>query len=653
MHALSHRRLARAACALALVLALAPSVALAAPFLAFPQPAATQSVTVEIAQATPSVQPDGALRTSVAVTLGTAAEYVEVRVRLRGPSGTLLYQKTEVRSDLPAGRHVVTYDYDLGRLGLRQGRYPIEVRVLATGSEQTNVTSRLLVVDPTTAPLPVALVVGVAGSPAVGIDGRFGINPASDTTVRDDISFLTQLALDRRQPLALAVPPVLVEQLARTAAGYETTAGVAVPADAEVPTRYARALADLRSAVASGTVGLLDVPYALPDLAGLARIGRPGDIAAHWERSDAALASALQSVTTSTTAYVGDSLTPDALATLAGRNAPALLTSREAVRTGDGVTTPGCYAVDGTDAAIIVADDDIATAVAAGADAFYDAAFERLEDPGCTVVFFRVGDGGLHDPVDVQHALDWIAAVPWVEVVPVGAISGTEPAPAAVAQLEPSAEVRWDAVGRARDAAEAYAMAVGPGDTDAAAVRDATLVAESALWAADGDHPGEADALATAAADFVSTQFASVVIDAKDVTLSGRRGDVPFTLMNGTGKTLELTLVASAPQLKIRKPQVVITAQPDENFVTIPVDLRSIISDDLRVSVRAGNVTVAETSVTVRASYLDRIATIGIVLVVLVGLLLFIRRRVRTAFAGTIPGSDGPDHDGPVRTGQE
>ena len=151
-----------------------------------------------------------------------------------------------------------------------------------------------------------------------------------------------------------------------------------------------------------------------------------------------------------------------------------------------------------------------------------------------------------------------------------------------------------------------------------------------------------AGGLAQAATDFVAAQFASVVIDAKDVTLSGRRGDVPFTLMNGTGKTLELTLVASAPQLRVPKPEVLITAQPDENFVTIPVDLRAIISDELRVSVRAGTVTVAETSVTVRASYLDRIATVGIVLVVLVGLLLFIRRRVRTAFAGTIAGSEGP-----------
>ena len=40
----------------------------------------------------------------VAVTTDAVAEYLEVRVRLRSPSGKLIYQKTEVRSDLPAPR---------------------------------------------------------------------------------------------------------------------------------------------------------------------------------------------------------------------------------------------------------------------------------------------------------------------------------------------------------------------------------------------------------------------------------------------------------------------------------------------------------------------------------------------------------------------
>ena len=173
------RPAARATCALALALALVPAPAAAAPFLAYPRPAAAQSVGVEVLQASPSVAPNGVLRANVAVTLAAPAEYVEVRLRLRGPSGALLYQKTEVRANLPAGAHVVSYEYDLGKLALKQARYPIEIRVLATGALPTNVSSRLLVVEPTTKPVPVAIVVTLSDVPSVGIDGRFTRDPAA------------------------------------------------------------------------------------------------------------------------------------------------------------------------------------------------------------------------------------------------------------------------------------------------------------------------------------------------------------------------------------------------------------------------------------------------------------------------------------------
>lgn len=645
MHAHPHRRLACAVLALTLCLPLTP--AHGAPSLTSPRASEAQSVTVEVAQATPSITPDGSLRANVVVTLAAPAEYVEVRLRLRGTSGTLLYQKTEVRSDLPAGRHAIVYDHDMTRLGLKQGRYPIEVRVLASGATQTNVTDRLLVVDTTKEPLPIALVVGVTGTPSVGIDGRFVIDPAEDTGVRDTVAFLTQLALDRRQHLALAIAPVLTEQLARAAAGYETTAGVVAGADAEVPTRYTRTLADLRSAVASGAVDMLDVPYALPDLSGLERIGRPTDLAAHWRRADSANAVALQSSTTSSTAYIGPLLTAEALATIGERAAPALVTSRAALSGAGGPSAPGCYTIAGSDTTVIVTDDDVAAAVVHGADAFYDAAFDRLQDRGCVVVMLNVGSSGPHAVTDVQHALDWIAAVPWLTSTPVGSIRGST-AHATVTDVDPSTDPRWETIGTARTAAEAYMAAAGSDNAAARTVRDATLVAESALWAANDTLGARSADLASRATDFVVSEFDRVTIDAKDVTLSGRRGSVPFTLVNGTGKPLELTLEASARDLLVRKPKIALTAQPDDNFITVPVDLRSVIRDDLKVTVRAGEMTVAESFVTVRASYLDNIATIAIVLVVLIGLLLFIKRRVNAAFAGSIANSDGPEDVGPT-----
>ncbi|HZL04725.1 MAG TPA: hypothetical protein VFE45_04775, partial [Coriobacteriia bacterium] len=67
------------------------------------------------------------------------------------------------------------------------------------------------------------------------------------------------------------------------------------------------------------------------------------------------------------------------------------------------------------------------------------------------------------------------------------------------------------------------------------------------------------------------------------------------------------------------------------------------ISDRLDVRVLAGDVSLGTTQFTVRASYLDRLAWVGIVVLFLIGMLVFIRRRVRTAIAGTIEPDTGVD----------
>jgi hypothetical protein len=87
-----------------------------------------------------------------------------------------------------------------------------------------------------------------------------------------------------------------------------------------------------------------------------------------------------------------------------------------------------------------------------------------------------------------------------------------------------------------------------------------------------------------------------------------------------------------------------ITVQPTQNFLTVPVDLGNTLSDTLDVEVRAGEVSIAQAEVGVRASYIDRLATVLMVIVVLGGLLVFIRRRVMSPDAGTIVGG-APRHD--------
>ncbi|MBN2841190.1 MAG: hypothetical protein JXP37_09585, partial [Coriobacteriia bacterium] len=203
----------------------------------------------------------------------------------------------------------------------------------------------------------------------------------------------------------------------------------------------------------------------------------------------------------------------------------------------------------------------------------------------------------------------------------------------------------WDEIASARTSVIAYAGAIGQDDPDAEATSRALLAAESSLWAGcDGawDRAAGGLDLARQAQQHVHSQFELVYFDAKDVTLSGSTGEVPLTLINNTGKPLTLSLHAQPDAPRASPSARVIEVQPTQNFVTVPVDLHNIASTNLTVSLRAGDLTVAETVVRVRTSYIDRLAAVGMVVLVLIVLLAIIHRKVKPAIAGTI----GSDTDG-------
>jgi len=645
-HLMTSRACAAGALLIALALLAAPAAA--APATQTPTPAAEQAVAVELVWPTPAITPDDPLDVTVGVTVAAPAEYLEVRLRLFGPSGRLVYQKTEVRSDVPPGRVPVDFDYDLAALDLPPGRYPVEVRVLATGSDPTTHADRLLVVPADVRPLPVALVVHLTGTPAIGLDGRFVADPALDTRLRDDLALLTTLAAERRVPLAIACAPVLIEQLALAADGYETADGQTVDAGSEIAGRYAKAIADLRSSVSTGSVTLIDVPYALPDLAGLETIGDPdASLAAHWGRADLVRSTVVGVDTPSPVKYLGAAPTARALTTLAERGAGTVLVTAEAI-SAETTAAPGRYAVPDAKVHLLVTDPEAAAAASVGASAFYEAAYERL-DSATAVVMLEVGPESAHAAGDVQRVIDWIAAASWLDLVPIDVADTTTPARARLAPSPASAlpASYWDAVAECGEAVDSFTDAAGDADPDVGPLQRATLVAESALWSAGGTGASGGQMLVDDVCAFVQEQLSGITLDARDVTLSSARGEVPLALTNGTGRTLRLTLTASAANLALPQTEIAVVAQPADNFITLPVDLGRAISDDLEVVVSAGNIVVATTTVNVRTSHLDRLVTVGAVVLVLLVLLFFIRRRVRAAIAGTIAVDENPSDERP------
>lgn len=654
---MTHSRVRSFATMLLIALLLAgalPHGAFGAPEVTAAAASAEQAVNVEVTQPTPSIAPDGTLRLDVAVATEAAAEYLEVRVRLRSPSGKLIYQKTEVRSNLPAGTHSIAYEHDLAELDLAPGRYPIEIRVLVSGAEATNASSRLLLVDPTTDTLPVAIVVVPVDTPAVTMAGQLASDPTADTRLRDDLSFLTQLTRDRNAPLSIALAPVLTEQLARVAGGFETTAGVEVAATDETPVRYARMLESLRSAATTGTIDVLDVPYGLPDNEGLASTGSASDITYHWTYTDTVTALVFPSAERSAVAYLGTGLTNEAIASAADRGAKYVLAHGDSLRAQDTTATPGCYALADSPVTLVVVDERAASGLRDGAEAFYDALFDRLGE-GPVVVVLETGAGAPHTTLDVQHALDWIDDASWLRATDVATVArGCERQRATLKHGDQDglSAAYWATVAESRSVTLAFADAAGLQDPEAAAATRAVLAAESALITRAGTDERALDeglARAIEARDYASGQFKLIRLDAKDVTLSGSKGNVPLTLMNDTGKPLNLTLSATSATMLSTVGSQEVAAQPTQNFLTLPVDLGNALSDELEVVVRAGDVTVARATVGVKASYVDRLATVAMVIAILGVLLVIIRRRVRGADAATIV----QDDDRPARDNRE
>jgi len=132
-----------------------------------------------------------------------------------------------------------------------------------------------------------------------------------------------------------------------------------------------------------------------------------------------------------------------------------------------------------------------------------------------------------------------------------------------------------------------------------------------------------------------------LTLKVENVTLPGSTGDIPVSVRNDSGRELEVTLVAEGSGVSVTGGESRrIVLKPAENLVTLPVDLRSSLRGQLTVSIVSGPRTLTEQTVTVRGSYLDRIAIIAGVVLVLFVLLLFIVRRVRAADA-----SDAEDVD--------
>ncbi len=643
------------ACAVALAGALAACPAASAQTAedAEPPPGSRveQEVDVSLTQRRVTVDSSGTFRFDVRVGLTAPAEYLEVRVRVRRPWGALLYQKTEIANDVGAGAHTFSFSRTLEDLEVGAGRYPIEVRVLATGAEPTEVEDRLLVVGDGGS-LTVAVVTRLSYAPLRDSEGRFVVDPAREDSGRAAIEGLMDAFGPDFGEVALAVPPLAIEEWADVADGFELVGpgGLEeVPADSDVARRHAATLERMRGFVDGRD--LLTVPYAEPDLSGLQVMDGMEDLDAHIERGTALYRELLDAESGKGAAVLDDRVPVSALPYLDDVADHVLLhqghplAGETSTRADETSTTPGAFRLEGSSMTGLVVDEAVSDAVERGRrDELVDLLFDRLvsEDTttGPVVVLAEIGPGRDGRPNAIAGSLRVLDELDWVRLVPTGAAadeaSATVRLPEAIKETEAPLGY-WSDVREARRYAWSLVESLGADDTDAQEALQATLVAESRLWAGPGQRWGLADrgrSHAAASTRIGSDIFGAVTMEVQDVTLAGQQGKVPLSIQNGSSKRIEVRVLVTGDRVEIGETEIRTQLLPAENYVTIPVGLQAALSGDVDVSVVAGKINLASAQIRVRASYLDRLAVVASVVLVLVLLLLYIHRRVERASEG-------------------
>jgi hypothetical protein len=632
---------------LALALALGVVPGLVSPQRSLAAPATSGAIASVSVTAPDWIATGVGVTSSVHVDLGTSVTSLSVRISLNDDRGARMWVRTQTTARLSAGPHTFTFTR-AGSPALPHGVYTARVDVSAPGATPASRTSTMVIADPATSPLPVSVVIRVAGVPEIVPGGTSATSPDTDRT-RSEATALAMLAVARPQfRLTAAVAPYLLDEWAAAGAG-----GAGSGSQTTTSASAAAALDGLSAAV-SGGMPLLRGAYSDPDLVGLASTGTPRrDVVDQLALGSAVTSQTLSHATEATGVAVLGDVFPAATgsALVFGRVRFALLDPTSVRTAGSTSVSPGLYRLaDGVSASAhelhvvgVVLDTTAATLLDAtdGGRALAAYLYSRAASqahggtPAVIEVVVGPGRGSVNA---LEPALQRLSTLPWVHLETAPEIAGRKATARAALTASPreagpgAPAGYWDRIRTALVNVRAFASAVGTSDPEAQRAFKDVFLAESRAWAG----PDGAWVLADSGAAFadaggrIATRVLSAVsVTAPSVTLSGNAGRLPISIVNGSAKMLTVTVRLSSPTIRVKQQQMFVKLKPGENIVSLPVDLGTALAGTMGIQVLAGRMTIASTKATLKATYLDRLVLVIAVVMVLAGLLLYVRKRAR------------------------
>jgi hypothetical protein len=637
------------ALALAAVLAAAGAVPLTAGAAKIPGPG--PSLSIESAGATTVA--DGRLDVTATVVVPRASNGMSVRLRLYAPDGNVAYQTSRAIGRADEGVRQVAFAQDLTGRTLKEGRYRVEIRATVTGFAAVTAEAPVYVVDGARPPMPLSVIVRFPAAPLGEPSGAFATDPAAEPSSRSEAEAFASLATARPDlHLSLILPPLALDEWRRIGTGYALASPTAprVPADAPTPTAYRRTLEALRRAAPDAL--LLGVGYADPSLDGLERMSALADLGRQLEMGALVTSETLGVQRTFGLAVSGGSLPSSATGVLAARSTGFVLLDPDGARVSrggvDATAAPGAHPIAETTQTALVVDtrmSEILAGPVAARSRVVDELFARLtakaRDGQPVVAVVDVGPGSTATVVELEATLATLARVGWLRFVSARDAASTPrgesvllprqvPAKAAL----PVPESFWRIVGDARSRAMALLAATAPTDPEATAAILDVMIAESSSWT--GPSTGRDFARGTAfakAADLTAmATLSKVTLAVPNITFAGSTGRVPVSVSNGSDRTLQLVLRAIPEHVRMPKGRsVAFLAPPGETILSVQVDMGATIAGGVQFDLMAGDMVLSTGRSAVRASYIDRVFLIGTVVLVLLGLLWYIRSRGRGA----------------------
>lgn len=604
-------------------------------------------VAVSLVQSSTAVPLGGTLGFTGQVRFPSAASSVQARLQLRR-QGRLLYQRTQYLDSTEEGLEKFEFERPLEGLGLDPGSYPVTFSLRATvggSSVTTEVTRPLRIFDPKKPQVPVAIVAKIHARPMLDASAEgFSVDPSSTaaTRVRDQVDRISQIVLlDPEARISLAVPPIVIQEWRRMAtSGYTLASGTVVPQTDPIVLTYAQTLTHLQQALSTGRLELLSLGLSDPNLADLAGNKLAFDAADQYDAGYSAIYTSLEATPAHGTAPAGGAVPRSVQRALLGRHVAYAFVDGDSVKNGKkaGVAT-GAYRCAESSLTVLVVDAKASRGVESSEDSQTLAdTFDRAGDSSPQPVILRVDlDDTVWDATNtVGFAVASIEGAPWARLASGSELSvpkGAKPV-TAVPRVTKNAPVGyWSAIHSASVRAGGMIAILSASDSDAARSQLLALLAESNAWSEPSTTwslAREGLAFAKGARDIANSVLEGIKVSATSVTFAGQTGNIPVTVTNGSKKTLTAVVyVKTTGGVKVVGGRSIPTRLPPrDTFVQIPIDMQSALYGKVTVQVLAGNVVVAKQTVAVRRSYLDRLALIGTVVLVLGGMLAWIVIRV-------------------------